>query len=114
MISCNCSCGRLYSAAHRLQRLRHRVLWLAVGHPRHFLAPPGEFGRCELHVLAFIDHVIDLAAEGVQRGDRSPLRRWQEEEAVIEARTAAGGLLLAVFVGSHRQSQGCHQAVIVP
>ena len=49
----------------------------------------------------FVDDVVDLAAERVERGDRAAPRRRQEQEAVVEARAALRGLLLAVLVGRH-------------
>src|SRR5581483_7986062 len=53
-------------------------------------------------VARLVDRVVDLAAESVERGDgAAPLRR-QEQERVVEARTALRRLLLAVLVGSHR------------
>ena len=49
----------------------------------------------------YCHRVVHFAAEGVQRGDRAaPLRR-QEQEAVVEARSAGGGLVLAVLVRGH-------------
>jgi hypothetical protein len=63
--------------------------------------------------VAFIDDVIDFAAEGVERGDRATLVRRQEEKAVVEAGTAAGGFLLAIFVGGHSQSLEVHRVAIL-
>src|SRR5690606_41174037 len=40
-------------------------------------------------------------SEGVQRGDGAALFRRQEQKGVVEARAAACGYLLAVFVRSH-------------
>jgi hypothetical protein len=40
-----------------------------TGRPE-FAAPPVELGARHPHVGAFVDHVVDLAAEGVERRDR--------------------------------------------
>ena len=40
-------------------------------------------------VGALVDDVVHLAAERVERGDRAPPLRRQEQEAVVEARAAA-------------------------
>ena len=45
-----------------------RVLGFAVGNLAHPMAPPFELDW-QLRVAAFVHHIIDLAAEGVQRGD---------------------------------------------
>ena len=63
---------------------------------------------------ALLDDVIDLAAKGGERGDRSPLVGRQEEKAVVEARATARGFLLAVFVGGHGRSREVHWAGIFP
>ena len=82
-----------------LERLADRVLGLAAEHLAHLVAPPVELGLGDLQVVAFVHHVVDLAAEGVEGGDRlAPLGR-QEHEAVVEAGAAAGGFFLAVGVG---------------
>ena len=83
------------------QRLRYRMLRLAGIELGDFLPPPGELGARNLQVLALIDDVVDLPAKGVERGDRPPPVRGQEHEAVVEARSARSGLLLAVFFRSH-------------
>ena len=85
----------------RMQGLGDRVRGLAFEHGGDFLAPPHELGAGHHGVLDFIDGVVDLAAKGVQRRDRQPALRRQEQEAVIKTGTAGGGLLLAVFVWRH-------------
>ena len=97
-----------------LQRLRDRMLRLASVQVRHFLPPPGQFGRSDLHIMALVDDIIDFPAEGVERGDGAPLRRGQEEKAVVEARATAGCFLLAVFVGGHARSRDRYEVVILP
>jgi hypothetical protein len=74
---------------------------LAVGNALDFLAPPGELGRGDGNVVAFVDDVIDFAAEGVERHDGAPALDGQEQEAVVEGGAAGGALLLAVLVGIH-------------
>ncbi len=44
------------------------------------------FVRASAGSVDFVDDVVDLAAEGVERGDRAPALRRQEQEAVVEAR----------------------------
>src|SRR5687768_7478177 len=69
---------------------------------RYLGPPPRELGARDLGVAHLVGDVVDLAAEGVERGDRAaPLGR-EEQEAVVEARAALGGFLLAVVVGVHR------------
>ncbi len=77
------------------------MLWVAFGDALDLLPPPGELGRGQRDIVAFVDHVIHFAAEGVQRHDGLPALGGQEQEAVIEGGAAGGALLLAVLVGSH-------------
>src|SRR5690606_9418125 len=90
----------------RLQGAGHGVLRVALVETAHFVAPPGKRFRRYARIAAFIDDVVDLAAESVERGDGAALFRWQEEERVVEAGTALGRFLLAVFVGRHRARSG--------
>jgi hypothetical protein len=45
--------------------------------------------------------VVDLAAEGVERGDRAPSLERQKAKAVVETRAAGSSLLFAIGVGTH-------------
>jgi hypothetical protein len=65
------------------------------------LAPPRELGGGDARVGHLVDHVVDLAAEGVERRDRGAARRRQEQEGVVEAGAAARGLVLHVLLGGH-------------
>src|SRR5205814_9679898 len=84
--------------AMRLERARHRMLRLAVEEIRHFAAPPGELRGGNLRIHAFVDDVVHLAAEGIERSDGAPALGREKEKRVVEARAARGGLLLAVLV----------------
>ena len=81
--------------------LRDGVAGFALVGASQFGAPPGEPDARQLRVGAFVDDVIHLPAEGVERGDGAAARWRQEEEAVIEAGPALRRLLLAVFVRCH-------------
>jgi hypothetical protein len=98
----------------RREGARHRMMRLAGVHRADLLPPPRELGRGELSIGGLVDDVVDLPAEGVERGDRpAPLGR-QEEKGIVEARAARGGLLLAVLVGRHtalRKSSGQSKAL---
>ena len=59
------------------------------------------FVRATAGIGHLVDDVVDFAAERIERGDRAAARRRQEQEAVVEARAALRGLLLAVLVGCH-------------
>lgn len=85
----------------RLQRARDGVVRLAIDHLVDLRAPPGQLDARQGRVAAFVDHVVDLATERVQRSNGPPPRRRQEQERVIEAGAAFGGLFLAVFVRGH-------------
>ena len=65
--------------------------------------PPGELGGGHRLVADLVDDVVDLAAEGIERGDRAAPFRRQEQEAVVEARAAARRLVLAVLVRRHER-----------
>ena len=65
------------------ERMADRVGRRAGVDPPDLLPPPLELGLRQGQVVAFVDHVVHLAAEGVQRGDRLPALGWQEHEAVI-------------------------------
>ncbi len=84
-----------------LERARDRMLRVAGEEVRDLGAPPRELGAGDPDVAHLVGDVVHLAAESVERRDRAPLLRRQEEEAVVEARAARGRFLLAVFVGRH-------------
>ena len=67
------------AAACRRTRRRSRV--------RHHAS----FVRASVRVGDLVDDVVDFAAERVERGDRAPPLRRQEQEAVVEARAALRG-----------------------
>ncbi len=90
------------SATKGCKATRHRVIRIARGKALDLVAPPGECCLRHGGIADFVDDVVDLAAVGVDRGDRATPFRRQKQERVVEARAAAGGLLLAVLVGSHR------------
>lgn len=83
------------------QRLADGVLRLAFGDAFDFLAPPGKLGRGDGNVVAFVNHVIDFAAKGIERHDGATALQRQEEKAVIERGAALGALFLAILVGIH-------------
>ncbi len=69
------------------------------------------FVRASCRIRNLVDDIVDLAAERVERRDRAaPLGR-QEQEAVVEARAAAGRLLLAVLVRRHAARSGFPETV---
>jgi hypothetical protein len=49
----------------RLERTRHWVTRLALGHASDLATPPDQCGACDLRVAAFVDHVIYFAAESI-------------------------------------------------
>ena len=58
------------------ERLRDRMLRVAREEVRDLRAPPRELGARHADVAHLVGDVVDLAAEGVERGDRAaPLRR---------------------------------------
>ena len=101
-----CSSRQAIRGDHGPQRERHRMLRRAGEHGADLLAPPGELRAGELGIGDFVDDVVDFAAERVERGDRAPPLRRQEQEAVVEARAALRRPLLAVFVGRHAAPPG--------
>src|SRR5205085_4107104 len=66
-----------------------------------FITPPRKFRGGDLRIEAFVDDVVDLAAEGIERGDRATALRRKEEKGVIEAGAARRGFLLTIIVGRH-------------
>ena len=72
MIVWKCSSRQRELAHDRHQRLRHRMLRRAVERARDLRAPPRELGARDGRVGHFVDDVVDLAAERVERGDRAP------------------------------------------
>ena len=97
-----CSAGRPVARGRRQRAPRATGCSGVAGEGRVDLAPPPrELEARHGRVAHLVDDVVHLAAERVERGDRAPARRRQEEEAVVEARPARGGLLLAVLVRAH-------------
>ena len=90
----------------RHQRAHRRMARLAGEGRGDLAAPPGELGRRDARVGDLVGDVVDLAAEGVEGGDRGAPRRRQEEEGVVEARAAGGRLLLDVLLGRHAARAG--------
>jgi hypothetical protein len=92
--------GQMPKAAMAGQRARPDAAGAAVEMAAISVAPPGELGARDAGVAAFVDDVVDFAAERVERGDRAaPLRR-QEQEAVVEARAAGAALSWQYWSGS--------------
>jgi len=85
----------------RLQRQGHWMTRVALQHGGNFLAPPHQFGAGDIGILDFIDGIVHLAAEGVERSDGTPSFHRQKQKAVIKTRAALGGFLLAIFVRRH-------------
>src|SRR4029078_5146546 len=83
------------------QRFHDRMGRLLVEQLADLHPPPGKLGARELRVGAFVHYVVHLAAEGVQRGDGAPALRRQEQERIVETRSAGRGLALAVLVRTH-------------
>ena len=96
-----CSGGSANSRTIGCKRERDRMLRRPVERARDLLPPPRELRARDGGIRHLVDDVVDLAAERVERGDRAAARRRQEQEAVVEARAALRGLLLAVLVGCH-------------
>src|SRR6185503_9682625 len=84
------------------ERPGDRMLRLPVIDVADFLPPPCELGARDPEVVTFVHHVVHLAAECVKGGNRAAAIRGQEKKAVIKARAARHGPLLAVLVGTHR------------
>src|SRR5262249_31294622 len=87
--------------AMRLERARHRMLRAPGEQIRHLRAPPRELRRGDLRIHAFVDHVVDFPAEGVERRDGAAALHGKEEERVVKAGAAGGSFLLAILVGRH-------------
>ena len=91
----------------RHQRLHHRVARLAAEGARDLGAPPRELCGRHAGVRHLVDHVVDLAAEGIEGRDRRAAVLGQEEEGVVEAAARRGGLVLDVLLGgAHRGGKG--------
>ncbi len=101
-----CVSGQAVGRHHRLQGEGHRVLRRAREHGADLAAPPGELRAGEVRIGRLVDDIVDFAAERVERGDRAPPLRRQEHEAVVEARAALRGSLLAILVGRHATPPG--------
>ena len=86
----------------RHQRLHHRMVRLPGEGLRDLAAPPGELSGRHARVAHLVDHVVDLAAEGIEGRDGGAARLGQEQERVIEAAARGGGLVLDVLLGGHR------------
>ena len=107
-----CSALMPYSAAQRHQRPHHRVAWGG----RRRLAPLPCATRPAWsrprRVADLVDDVVDFAAKRIEGRDRRPPGRRQEQESVVEARAAAGGLVLHILlrrmVGRPAQRQSRH------
>src|SRR6266513_2654090 len=85
----------------RRERTAYGMLRLAGGEIGDLGAPPRELRARHLHLRRFVDHIVHFPAEGVERRDgAAPLCR-EEQERVVEARAARGGLAPAVLVGRH-------------
>ena len=88
------------------QRLQRGMFSLAAEGLTHLGPPPGQLGLRDTQVADLVHHVVDLAAEGVERGDGgAPLGR-QKQEGVIEAAAGGGGFLLGVVLGCHGSGFG--------
>ena len=101
MIVCRCACG----SAKRATTGCSACATGCCGVPSYAAATSrrhhASFARATSGSLDLVDDVVDLAAERVQRDDPAAPFRRQEQEAVVEARAAVRGLLLAVVVGRH-------------
>ena len=85
----------------RHQRLHHRVARLTGKGFGHLAVPPGQLGLGNARIHHVIHHIVDLAAEGIKRGDGGPAVGWQEEKGVVKAAARGGGLVLYVLRGGH-------------
>jgi len=86
-----------------VERARGGVLRLACREAADLGPPPVELGLGHLALVAFVDHVVELAAQRVKRRDRAPRVRRQEDKAVVEAGAAGGGAILAILMDVHVQ-----------
>ena len=94
-------CARLDAVVGdvRHQRAHRRMARVAGERGADLAAPPGQLGGGDAGVGDLVGDVVDLAAEGIEGGDRGAPRRRQEQEGVVEARAARGGLFLDVLLG---------------
>ncbi len=93
--------GQIERFQHWGKRPTHGMVRLTGEQPLDLRAPPRHFHARRLGLRDLVDDVIHFAAERIQRRNRAaPLLR-QEKKAVVEARPARGGLLLAVLIGIH-------------
>src|SRR5574343_186012 len=72
--------GQVDARSDPLQRLANWMLRIAFGNALHLLAPPRQFGRGDRQIVAFIDNIIHLAAESVERHDGLPALGGHEEK----------------------------------
>jgi hypothetical protein len=56
----------------RLQGARHRMRGRAPVQRTDLAAPPAQLGFGNGRIADFVDGIVDLAAVGVNRGDRAP------------------------------------------
>jgi len=73
----------------------------------NLLAPPVQLASGNITVAAFIDNIVDLLAEGVQRCNCAALFSGNKQETVIEAGPALRDLVLAILVGRHSVKTIC-------
>ena len=66
-----------------------------------FALPPGQLGMRHVRIGDLIDHIVDFAAEGVERGDGGAPLPGQKQESVIKAAPGCGGFLLDILLGRH-------------
>src|SRR5690606_37923825 len=79
----------------------HRMIGGAVEHLLDLAAPPGKLHPGNGCFTGVVDDIVYFTAERIQgRDGTAPLWRLKQE-SVVEARAAAGGFLLAVFVRRH-------------
>ena len=72
----------------RHQRLHRRMAAAGRRRPRRLRCATRPAWSRDAGVGDLVDHVVDLAAEGIEGGDRRAPRRRQEQEGVVEARAA--------------------------
>src|SRR5258708_16350552 len=80
------------------ERARHRMLRIAREEPRDLAAPPRQGRARDRRIARLVHRVVDLPAEGVERGDRAPALERQEKERVIKPPAAVRGLVAAIFL----------------
>src|SRR5688572_516862 len=98
--------GQVVAGSDLGEGARDGVLRAAPVSPGYLVAPPRELRAGDRRVGALVHHVVHFAAERIERRDRPPALRRQEQEAVIEARAAGGGFLLAILMRVHFFCQG--------